>query len=1357
MAAFKPLSRKERAKFEAVLADAREGGRLGKVISSLEDGVRRYEALGNGRRVQHRKERLYFATHARWEVETVVSPDDEGTQDDDMQVENPVPAGKIQVLDLTLMSDSDDDLPTASAPSSARAALSSRHGPSSRAAADADDELATSIDLPARRRSTSLGRIIPRSPSPELYGPGCAPAENAPVSPFGAGEARGGGKGKGKARAREESLGPLAHDGGEEAETGRANMDVEEEGETAKQPGAMASVTATSKTKRRTSGDGYVTNARPPLSPRVELEPPPGAAPSSSEEERQQPKQRARTPSPMSSWLRALRTPVAERPVAEEPVASTSKVPYGPSAGPGPSPFSPSSGTGTVRVERRSVGRSSSPEIVVKRRRKGVERLGDLVEHDATVVGTEGSSAEDASSAEATTLLRKRKKGEKGRGRDRDRGESKPVFATPRVATTFSPHQSVQICTHGTSLAEMKAANEADEEAMLELERRVREARQRKTKVKGKHARGTGRVLVDQGRKSHQVPSDEIEIFVAARVDGHKYRRGQWVVTVGEGAKPWIGRIVYFHDAPGKTGGDLQVHLQWASTSRSLHGSFANARHLLLCSSSPASSIVQAVDVREGNEVTVPAPSFFYLAMYMEDKSTVPPPPFDGPTPTCDENDVVPCSACERRLVREGAIEIDAQGDAVPLPAWIDEVTRISCGFKYDGDDYHVNDTVYLRASTEAQEEPHWNGAQAPFRLARLVRLKGSPAKLRPTTTLVVQPFLRYGHLRETKRRKERQLVATDDLAEVSLEELVGHFRLVHGRAPKSDAIEPDTFFVCKQIVPPPDDQMRDTISALWHHPPTLLAPPSDVDANVLAFLAPLDESELKRCAICTTRMERNDAEEDEVRRRAAEGFKLSGLSVYSGVDLLGIGLERGLPLLDTKVAIEGDEDVAKACRLNHPGVDVRCAPVDEALKRAFIKRFEGNTADMEVDENDEGDFDILDVDFVYGGPPCQPFSALNRWPDPRDPRIVQVAVFLSFFEGGRPLMGLMENVARLSTFSYGSSEPGNLMGAVTDLAIRLGYDIRPVVLNAAAYGVAQHRRRLFLMLVKRGLPLPDVPEPTHAVSTRFTGQTVSQGDRDDDTATKVPFGRRAALQSAPHPAVVVKEAFAGLPDYDAEREDANVTGPGSLVDNGNDNDFCIMPSQTVFDRIEQIGLREEGGNAKGNYEDLPPDLAVRPPRGVSARKKEDFYRRLWPEEIVSTLTTRMRPEGLDGCCIHPFRNRLLSLRECLVLQGARDNLRLFSLGGADEAPSKDDVERGHKLIGNGVAVPVAAALGREMGKILAPLVLRETARSSDKQRALGESNAGVDDVEPAAFFASISRRLDKGGRFDGLGPDGAG
>uniref|UniRef100_A0A915L4Y7 DNA (cytosine-5-)-methyltransferase n=1 Tax=Romanomermis culicivorax TaxID=13658 RepID=A0A915L4Y7_ROMCU len=84
------------------------------------------------------------------------------------------------------------------------------------------------------------------------------------------------------------------------------------------------------------------------------------------------------------------------------------------------------------------------------------------------------------------------------------------------------------------------------------------------------------------------------------------------------------------------------------------------------------------------------------------------------------------------------------------------------------------------------------------------------------------------------------------------------------------------------------------------------------------------------------------------------------------------------------------------------------------------------------------------------------------------------------------------------------------------------------------------------------------------------------------------------------------------------------------------------------------------------------------------------LYGRVDYNGFVSTVVTNPEPMGKQGRVLHPFENRIISVRECARVQGFPDNFR-FSGSITDK----------YRQIGNAVPPPLATALGREFVKVL--------------------------------------------------------
>lgn len=98
------------------------------------------------------------------------------------------------------------------------------------------------------------------------------------------------------------------------------------------------------------------------------------------------------------------------------------------------------------------------------------------------------------------------------------------------------------------------------------------------------------------------------------------------------------------------------------------------------------------------------------------------------------------------------------------------------------------------------------------------------------------------------------------------------------------------------------------------------------------------------------------------------------------------------------------------------------------------------------------------DVDLVFGGPPCQGFSSIGRRRKD-DPRRTLLGSFFKLIEEIRPRCFVMENVQGLG---YANALP-ELRAAMAVLP--KSYDVLgPITLDAANYGAATTRKRLFVI-----------------------------------------------------------------------------------------------------------------------------------------------------------------------------------------------------------------------------------------------------------------------------------------------------
>ena len=103
---------------------------------------------------------------------------------------------------------------------------------------------------------------------------------------------------------------------------------------------------------------------------------------------------------------------------------------------------------------------------------------------------------------------------------------------------------------------------------------------------------------------------------------------------------------------------------------------------------------------------------------------------------------------------------------------------------------------------------------------------------------------------------------------------------------------------------------------------------------------------------------------------------------------------------------------------------------------------------------------DIPDFDVLLAGFPCQPFSSIGQRQGFKHQ--TQGTLFydvLRILEGKRPAAFLLENVVGLV-----NHDGGNTFAVILQSLNELGYSVHHQVLDAADYGVPQHRKRIYIV-----------------------------------------------------------------------------------------------------------------------------------------------------------------------------------------------------------------------------------------------------------------------------------------------------
>jgi DNA (cytosine-5)-methyltransferase 1 len=105
----------------------------------------------------------------------------------------------------------------------------------------------------------------------------------------------------------------------------------------------------------------------------------------------------------------------------------------------------------------------------------------------------------------------------------------------------------------------------------------------------------------------------------------------------------------------------------------------------------------------------------------------------------------------------------------------------------------------------------------------------------------------------------------------------------------------------------------------------------------------------------------------------------------------------------------------------------------------------------------------LSEVDVVIGGPPCQGFSSANRYKlEGEDPRNKLFFEFVKFVDLAKPKAILIENVRGIVTRDNGYAKD-----RIYEIFESRGYKVAHKILDAADYGVPQHRLRNFFVMLK--------------------------------------------------------------------------------------------------------------------------------------------------------------------------------------------------------------------------------------------------------------------------------------------------
>lgn len=361
----------------------------------------------------------------------------------------------------------------------------------------------------------------------------------------------------------------------------------------------------------------------------------------------------------------------------------------------------------------------------------------------------------------------------------------------------------------------------------------------------------------------------------------------------------------------------------------------------------------------------------------------------------------------------------------------------------------------------------------------------------------------------------------------------------------------------------------------------------------------------------------------------------MNAISFFSGAGGLDLGIHKAG--FNIRLCVELEQKYCRTLQTNNPGWNVKCGNIMNYNKAQVYQ-----DAGMNVHE---------EVDFIFGGSPCQSFSTAGKRQAFDDLRGQAMLKYAEIIEEIKPKVFLLENVRGLLSSalkhrkieergknSLPLSEEELQGSAIKYLLSKFkSYNVQCRLINAANYGIPQKRERVFIIGTRKDLKLEFLyPKETH-------NKNGSKG-KSKWVSVSSAFERLKTIQK--HNYVVYSE-----------------------------------------ERLKYMKMIPKGG---GNWRNLPKDIVKEAMGGAynSGGGKVGFFRRIKINEPAPTLLTS--PHQKSTNLGHPFEDRPLSIEEYLAIQG-------FPL----EYNVAGSLIDQYTQIGNAVPVQLAYLMGNAIRELL--------------------------------------------------------
>lgn len=373
---------------------------------------------------------------------------------------------------------------------------------------------------------------------------------------------------------------------------------------------------------------------------------------------------------------------------------------------------------------------------------------------------------------------------------------------------------------------------------------------------------------------------------------------------------------------------------------------------------------------------------------------------------------------------------------------------------------------------------------------------------------------------------------------------------------------------------------------------------------------------------------------------------KIKALDLFAGAGGFSYGME--CSGIEVVAAIEFDEKIAITYKENHPNTYL----INEDIRKVAVKKEnlkEISEAEVVLSEL----IDVMDIDIVFGGPPCQGFSMAGKRIRQEksffeDERNLLFLEFLRIVDQLKPKAFIIENVPGILNYNNGS-----VKDEIYQKFGELGYNVSSKILSAEKFGVPQKRKRAIFIGNNVGLDSKKLfPVETHNELNQVTVWDA--------------IGDLSSLKSGEGEEIT---EYDSLPNNEYQEIMRN-TSEGVYYNH-------IAPTHKEK-TIEILKMIKPGQTMR----DLPINMQTKSIHsGAYGRMKKD--------EPSYTLTTRINTPSV-GKITHPIDNRTITPREAARIQSFPDSYRFIG-----------DITTVGMQVGNSVPPLLGKAIGEAIIKKL--------------------------------------------------------